>query len=201
MISSFSDPVHRCSDGRPGHHHPAQLDRQFRSRSTARGSGTTVALTVAAINATTYQWQLNGQNVSQGNASGATWPTLLLTGASSINAGSYTCVVGNANSSVTSNAVQLATVAEPVQSRAPGQSVGADAGRQRQQAADGRIRGRRGGRHRQPDPADSRRWPAPGGGAVQQDRHPGQSGHQSVHLRLEHGAWPPTAAGAPTRPP
>jgi hypothetical protein len=76
-------------------------------------SGTTVALTVGASNATSYQWKLNGQNVSQGNAAGATGPTLLLTGASNLNAGTYTCVVSNANSSVTSNGVQLNTVLNP----------------------------------------------------------------------------------------
>ena len=76
-------------------------------------SGTTVVLNVGANNASSYQWKLNGQNVSQGNASGATGPTLLLTGASSLNAGSYTCVVSNGNGSVTSNPVQLTSVLNP----------------------------------------------------------------------------------------
>jgi sugar lactone lactonase YvrE len=74
------------------------------------GGGTTVALTVGAANATGYQWQLNGVNVNQANASGATSPTLLLTGAGAANQGSYTCVVSGGGGSLSSNAVQLTVV-------------------------------------------------------------------------------------------
>jgi hypothetical protein len=76
-------------------------------------SGTTVALTAGASNATAYQWRINGANVIQGNASGVNGSTLIITGASAINAGSYTCVVSNSAGSVTSNAVQLNTILNP----------------------------------------------------------------------------------------
>jgi len=76
-------------------------------------SGTTVVLAVVASNASSYQWRVNGANVTQGNASGATGPTLLLSGASALNAGVYACVVSNPNGSVTSTTTQLNSVLNP----------------------------------------------------------------------------------------
>jgi len=77
------------------------------------GAGTTVVLNVGASNATSYQWQLNGVNVNQANASGATGSTLLISGATALNAGSYSCSVSNATGTVISNPVQVGTVSSP----------------------------------------------------------------------------------------
>jgi hypothetical protein len=66
--------------------------------------GATVSLTVATVGTApfTYQWRLNGVNIS-----GANSPTLTLTGVATNQAGSYACVVSNAVGSTTSAAAGL----------------------------------------------------------------------------------------------
>jgi hypothetical protein len=67
-------------------------------------SGRSVAFSVAASGelAPTYQWNLNGAPIT-----GATDPVLLVSGATSANAGSYTCTASNASGAVTSAAATL----------------------------------------------------------------------------------------------
>lgn len=68
-------------------------------------AGATVVFTSVATGAPqpTYQWDFDGVPIP-----GATGPRLLVSHASSANAGSYTCVASNASGSTTSAAAQLA---------------------------------------------------------------------------------------------
>lgn len=73
-------------------------------------AGSNASFTIAASGtAITYQWQKGGVNVTNGGVfSGATTATLQLTGATSANAGTYTCIVsGTCTPSATSNAATL----------------------------------------------------------------------------------------------
>ena len=67
-------------------------------------SGRSAAFSAAASGelAPTYQWNLNGTPIS-----GATDPVLLVSAATSANAGSYTCTASNASGTVTSTAATL----------------------------------------------------------------------------------------------
>jgi arabinogalactan endo-1,4-beta-galactosidase len=73
--------------------------------SQAVASGSTVVFSVEAAGAPapTYQWSVNGSPVS-----GATGPMLVIRGATSANAGSYSCMVTNASGSEASAAATLA---------------------------------------------------------------------------------------------
>ena len=75
-------------------------------------SGRSAAFSVAASGelAPTYQWNFDGAPIS-----GATDPVLLLSAATSANAGSYTCTASNASGTVTSTAATLtvATTSTP----------------------------------------------------------------------------------------
>ena len=73
--------------------------------SVAVVSGSTVALTVAANNATSYQWAINGAAIA-----GATRATYLLSDAAAANAGNYTCTATNSSGSTTSSAAALSIV-------------------------------------------------------------------------------------------
>jgi hypothetical protein len=89
-------------------------------------SGSNASFSVAATgSALTYQWQKGGVNVVNGGVfSGATTATLTITGASSSEAGSYTCIVSGAcTPSVTSNAATLTINASPVITTQPTNSV------------------------------------------------------------------------------
>jgi hypothetical protein len=70
-------------------------------------SGSTVVFTAVATggSAPTYQWSRNGTAIA-----GATGSTLLLSGATAANAGSYTCAATNSSGTTTSNAATLAVV-------------------------------------------------------------------------------------------
>jgi|GEM_PF-951743 len=92
------------------------------------GAATTVALTVAATNATGYQWQLNGADVTQANVSGAFGSTLLISGAGAGNAGTYTCVVTGPGGAATSNPVVLNAISTANPGRLGNLSVLATAG-------------------------------------------------------------------------
>jgi hypothetical protein len=69
--------------------------------------GATATFTVVAM-ATSYQWQKNGFNIN-----GATSATLTLNSVSSLNEGTYTCVVTGANGSLTSSAATLTVSGSP----------------------------------------------------------------------------------------
>jgi hypothetical protein len=71
-------------------------------------SGSTVALTVAASGSPSYQWAKSGTAIP-----GATHATFLLNGATSANAGNYTCTATNSGGSATSNPAALSIVAPP----------------------------------------------------------------------------------------
>jgi hypothetical protein len=85
---------------------------------TSQPSGTTVApggtatITVVATGATAYQWQLYSTNLlnDPGHISGATGPTLTITGASAIDVGHYRVRVSNAVGAVYSTNAPLALV-------------------------------------------------------------------------------------------
>lgn len=69
------------------------------------GVGATLALNSLAANAERYQWQRNGVNID-----GATTATLVLSGVSGANAGTYASIATNAVGSVTSNAITVNVV-------------------------------------------------------------------------------------------
>jgi len=71
-------------------------------------SGGTVVFLVAAKGATSYQWLFNGSALSNGNGfSGVTGPTLVLSGATTLNAGSFACAVSNSAGTTTTDAASL----------------------------------------------------------------------------------------------
>ncbi len=71
-------------------------------------SGTTVTFGVSESGPATFQWYLNGMIVP-----GATEATLLITGATSANAGNYTCILTNSQGSVTTEPAKLTVVGTP----------------------------------------------------------------------------------------
>jgi len=75
--------------------------------SQAIASGTTVVFG-ASSNVAAYQWLFNGTPLSDGGAiAGSAGPKLVITGATSANAGTYACVATNAAGSMTSSAATL----------------------------------------------------------------------------------------------
>jgi len=78
---------------------------------TTVAPGANTTLSVVATGATSYQWQLYNTNlVNGGSVSGATSPTLTITGASSGNVGHYRVLVSNASGGVYSQIATLALV-------------------------------------------------------------------------------------------
>jgi hypothetical protein len=68
----------------------------------------TIAFDAFASNSPSYQWMFNGNPLTNGNGVlGATGPTLVITGATSVNAGNYSCVATNAFGSAQSNSASL----------------------------------------------------------------------------------------------
>jgi hypothetical protein len=76
-------------------------------QSVTTNFGATVTFSVAAM-ASTYQWLKDGSPIP-----GATATTLSLNSVSSLNAGSYACVVTGANGSLTSSAATLTVLGSP----------------------------------------------------------------------------------------
>jgi hypothetical protein len=72
-------------------------------------AGATVSFTVAASGSgSSYQWMLNGSPVANGTTiSGATGPTLVITGATAADAGTYTAVASSFGNSITSDPATL----------------------------------------------------------------------------------------------
>jgi hypothetical protein len=78
---------------------------------SASVAGGTVALSASATNSPTYQWYFDDSPLSNNIViSGATDAILLISGATSANAGTYTCVATNASGSSTSSAATLSVV-------------------------------------------------------------------------------------------
>jgi len=73
--------------------------------SVSVATGATVALTAAATGAPSYQWSRGGVPISGGTSS-----TLLISGATAANAGTYTCTAVTSAGSVVSNAATLAVI-------------------------------------------------------------------------------------------
>jgi hypothetical protein len=72
-------------------------------------SGGATVVFGASSNAAGYQWMLNGSPLSDGaGISGSAGPQLVITGATSANAGTYTCVATNASGSTASAPATLA---------------------------------------------------------------------------------------------
>ncbi len=71
--------------------------------------GSTVVFSLAASGALSYQWELNGAPLSDGGEfSGAATSTLVVTGATAADQGTYTCVATDVDTSATSSAAILA---------------------------------------------------------------------------------------------
>ncbi|HOX56770.1 MAG TPA: immunoglobulin domain-containing protein [Candidatus Paceibacterota bacterium] len=90
-------------------------------------AGTTVTLTATSDGSPSislsYQWRKNGIPLSNtGNISGATTPTLILTGVLAGNAGSYDVIVANSAGSATSPAATLTVVDPAIQSQSANQA-------------------------------------------------------------------------------
>ena len=78
------------------------------SQSKNAGDATTIKATVTGASPTTYQWQRNGVNVTDGGAvSGATTAVLSISSASQATAGTYTLFVTNGLGTATSSASVL----------------------------------------------------------------------------------------------
>ncbi len=76
-------------------------------------AGSTVVFSAAAtgVPAPTYQWEHNGTALSDGNGvSGASGPTLVISGVTPANAGAYACVATNSSGSTTSTPASLTVV-------------------------------------------------------------------------------------------
>jgi DNA-binding beta-propeller fold protein YncE len=82
---------------------PPQIQYQPQGVSTIPGGSVILQVTVSGVGLS-YQWRLNGSNLSDGgNVSGSLNNTLTITNITTNQAGSYTVVVTNSSGSVTSN--------------------------------------------------------------------------------------------------
>ena len=81
---------------------------------TTTCTNSTATFTIVATNATTYQWQRNGVNLTNvAPYSGATTATLTITSPAASIAGNFTCVINGGSCPVTSNSVALTIIAPP----------------------------------------------------------------------------------------
>jgi hypothetical protein len=81
---------------------------------TTTCTNSTATFTIAATNATTYQWQRNGVNLTNvAPYSGATSATLTITSPAAAIAGNFTCIINSGTCPVTSNSVALTIIAPP----------------------------------------------------------------------------------------
>ncbi|MGD1030285.1 MAG: immunoglobulin domain-containing protein [Opitutaceae bacterium] len=87
------------------------IGTQPASQTANAGAGVTLSVAASSNSSLTYQWKLNGVNIP-----GATGATLSLSNVGTTQAGSYTVVVTNQYSSVTSNAgiVTVAVTTHPI---------------------------------------------------------------------------------------
>jgi sugar lactone lactonase YvrE len=90
------------------------LDFTIQPQSETLNPGSTVVFTAAASDATGYQWELNGNPLTDSpggttsNAiSGSTGPELMITNATAASAGNYTCIATDSGGTNTSSAANL----------------------------------------------------------------------------------------------
>ena len=100
---------------------PPVFVTQPTSQSVTTGASVTFTVVVSSTTAVTYQWQKDGGLLNNGGfVTGATTPSLTLTGVTSADIGSYTVVATNSAGSVTSNAAAVLIVTTaPVTAQAP----------------------------------------------------------------------------------
>lgn len=87
---------------------PPSITTQPAHQNVAAGANVTFTVAANGTAPLSYQWRLNGANIG-----GATSATLSLTGATSSQAGSYTCLVSNMAGSATSSAATLTVMLPP----------------------------------------------------------------------------------------
>jgi sugar lactone lactonase YvrE len=86
---------------------PPDIQSSPKPATVGPGGKATFSVSATGTNLS-YQWQLNGANLTNGaGISGANSPILQISGAMSSNGGNYTVVVSNSNGSVTSSAASL----------------------------------------------------------------------------------------------
>ncbi len=84
------------------------LTTQPQSQTVAAGASVSFSVTATSTTALTYQWQFNGAAIA-----GATTSSLTINNARPADAGSYTVIVSNPVSSITSNAATLTVTSSP----------------------------------------------------------------------------------------
>lgn len=95
---------------------------------TTTCTNSTATFTIVATNATTYQWQRNGVNITNGAPySGATTATLTITNPAATIAGNFTCIINGSTCLVTSNSVALTIIAPPTAPTPVTPSIGTSA--------------------------------------------------------------------------
>jgi hypothetical protein len=93
---------------------PPSINVQPSSQTISTGSGASFTVSASGTAPLSYQWLFNGANLSNGGQfTGATSPTLTITGAQTNNSGGYSVVVTNVIGSVTSMVATL-TVNPPI---------------------------------------------------------------------------------------
>jgi sugar lactone lactonase YvrE len=86
---------------------PPMIDQRPHVTSHSYTDSVTISVEASGTDLT-YEWQLNGANLTDGDGiSGANSPTLTISDPTSSDAGNYTVVVSNSNGSVTSSAAPL----------------------------------------------------------------------------------------------
>jgi len=101
---------------------PVILSSPPATQAVATGSVLNLSVIASGTDPITYQWQLNGNNIS-----GATASALLITSANAANAGVYTCIITNSAGTVTTSPSTLVVSNPPVITASPvaAQSVAA----------------------------------------------------------------------------
>jgi YVTN family beta-propeller protein len=113
-------------DGLPAKVAPA-IASAPQSQTVNLGSSVAFNATARARPSPSYQWSFNGTPLSDGNGvSGSSTQTLLLSGVTSAEAGTYACTATNGSGSATSASAALAVVSSPDPGRITNLSVRAD---------------------------------------------------------------------------
>ena len=94
---------------------PPAITSQPSSLTVNQNASAVFSITATGTPAPTYQWRLNGTNIS-----GATAASYSIASAQAANAGNYTCVVTNAAGSVTSSSATLTVQIPPTITAQPG---------------------------------------------------------------------------------
>ncbi|HWY74110.1 MAG TPA: LamG-like jellyroll fold domain-containing protein, partial [Verrucomicrobiae bacterium] len=93
---------------------PPSINVQPSGQTISTGSGASFTVSASGTTPLTYQWLFNGANLSNGGQfTGATSPTLTITGAQTNNSGGYSVIVTNVFGSATSMVATL-TVNPPI---------------------------------------------------------------------------------------